>query len=61
VGFYRGILGLLATLVAIIGSIVLGVKRNILWKKWLSAAIISFVVCIVGAANAPTNTNNKAT
>ena len=56
---FIGILGLMATFVAIIGSIVLAVKKNVLWKKWLSAAGIAFIVFIVGAANAPTNTNNK--
>lgn len=55
-----GVIGLLVTFVAIIGSIVLGIKKNVLWKKWLSAAGIAFVVCIIGAANAPTNTNNKS-
>ena len=47
------IIGLLGTMVAIVGSIVLGVKRNPLWKKWLVGAGIAFVLMIVGAANAP--------
>jgi cytoskeletal protein RodZ len=58
---FIGILGLLATFVAVIGTIVMGIKKNILWKKWLSATGIAFIVFIVGAVNAPTSTDDKKT
>ena len=58
---FIGILGLLATFFPLLGSIVLGVKKNILWEKWLSAAGVAFLVFIVGAVNAPTITNDKNT
>ena len=47
------IIGLLGTMVAIVGSIIMGIKRNPIWKKWLAGAGIAFVVMIVGAVNAP--------
>ena len=32
------IIGLLGTMVAVVGSIIMGIKRNPIWKKWLAGA-----------------------
>jgi micrococcal nuclease len=47
------IIGLLGTMVAIVGSITMGIKRNPIWKKWLAGAGLAFVLMIVGVENAP--------
>jgi len=46
-----GIIGVLGFLVAIIGTLVMVVKRNPLWKKWLATTCFCFILFIVGAIN----------
>ncbi len=47
------IIGLLGTMVAVVGSIIMGIKRNPIWKKWLAGAGVAFVLMIVGVESAP--------
>lgn len=55
-----GIIGLLGTLVAIIGGIIMAIKKNPIWKRWIMAAGIAFVIFIVGIVNAPTDDTQTA-
>ncbi len=45
-------IGFLAFIVSLIGLIINAVKRNIVWKKWLAALGVAFVLFVVGIANA---------
>lgn len=46
-----GIIGALGFLVAIIGTLIMAIKKNPVWKKWLAAMGVSLVMFIVGVAN----------
>ncbi len=55
-----GIIGLLGTLVAVIVCIIMAIKKNPIWKRWLAVAGIAFVMFMVGAVNAPTDNTQPA-
>ena len=55
-----GIIGFLGTLVAIICGIILAIKKNSIWKRWIMAAGIAFVMFIVGVVNTPTDDTKPA-
>ena len=54
-----GIIGLLATVVAIVVTVVLAIKRNPVWKKWLAGVGIAFVLFVVGAINGDNGNTDK--
>lgn len=45
----------MGTIVAVIGAIIMAIKKNPIWKRWIMAAGIAFVMLVVGAVNAPTD------
>lgn len=47
----------LAFIIALIGTGVSAIKRRSVWKKWLAAVGVAFVLFIVGAVNAPPSEN----
>jgi len=47
----------LAFIIAIIGTGVSAIKRRSVWKKWLAAVGVAFVLFIIGAVNAPPSEN----
>lgn len=52
-----GVIGLLGFIVTIIGAFVMAIKRDPVWKKWLAAIGICFVMFVLGAVNdSPKNT-----
>src|SRR5690606_11119756 len=46
-----------AFIIALIGTGVSAIKRRSVWKKWLAAVGVAFVLFIVGAVNAPPSEN----
>ncbi|MFX4261144.1 hypothetical protein ACOBQJ_02970 [Pelotomaculum propionicicum] len=58
---FIGVIGLLGFIVAIVGSVIFGIKKNIIWKKWLAGAGIALVMFFTGAmldsSNQPSNQN----
>jgi len=54
-----GIIGLLTTIVALIGMVVVAIRRTGTWKKWLAGAGVAFVVSMVGAVNAQHTTKSE--
>lgn len=58
---FIGVIGLLGFIVAIVGSVIFGFKKNIIWKKWLAGAGIALVMLFTGAvldsSNQPSNEN----
>lgn len=47
------ILSFLAFIIAVIGTGVSAIKRSSVWKKWLVAVGVAFLLFIIGVANAP--------
>jgi len=54
-----GIIGVLGFLVAIVGTIIMAIKRNPL-KKWVAAIGICFVMFVMGVSNSTPSSNNSS-
>lgn len=51
------VISFLAFIIAVVGTAVCAVKHQTIWKKWLAAVGVAFVIFAVGAANASPSEN----